>query len=168
MGSYRQSYLGPYMRIWMPAVVANIPSHTCTNEDCEKHGEHIRHKFCSYCGGPVENIKFEKSSHLNLHEFMEEELNDQDMFIPVYPDGVEYIIAVPNRRDSQGGAFFHDDPRTEVLVLSSNSNMGQHQTDFDKIHSDAFALADWVKLEEALKMKDIRHEKLTGVLQWFS
>lgn len=159
MGNYRQLYFGPYMRIWMPEVTVSVPSQTCTNEDCKKHGEYIRHKFCSYCGSPVERINIEKPSHLNLHQFLLEEFNDEDMFTAVYPDNVDHIIAVPNRRDRQGGTRFQDNSETEILVLSGNLEE-QYMADFDR--------EDWERLEGALMDRDIKYEKLTGVLQWFS
>jgi len=158
MSNYRQLYYGPFMRVWMPEVTVGVNSKTCTNEKCEKHGEHIHHNFCPHCGAEVKHLLIQKPSHLNLHEFLEEELNDQDLFTAVYPDNVDYIIAVSNRRAGQGGVFFEDDPKTEVLLL------GKEMT-YDKSYFDK---EDWKKFSEALAKKDIKHEALVGVLQWFS
>jgi len=146
----------------MPEVMTSIPSQTCISKSCEKHGEHLRHKFCPYCGSPVEIINIRKSSHLNLHEFLLEEFKDEDLFTAVYPDDVDYIIAVPNRRDRQGGTYFHDDPRTEILILSEGLDHKPY------MHVHDFEGEDWIKLEEALKKRNIKYKKLTGVLQWFS
>ena len=158
MSNYRRLYYGPYMRVWMPEITVGVGSRTCTNERCKKHGEHIRYNFCSCCGAEVKNITIQKPSHLNLHEFLEEELNDQDLFTAVYPDNVDYIIAVPNRLSVQGGVFFEDEPKTEVLLL------GKEMT-YDKSY---FEKEDWRKFSEALAKKDIKHEALVGILQWFS
>lgn len=155
---YRRAYFGPYMRVWMPETESSISTQTCTNEGCEKYGKHVASKFCPQCGSLVATVLMKKWSRLNLHEFLEKELNNIDMFQVVYPDDVDYVIAVSNITSKQGGTFFEDESEVEVLIFQDNKQ--KFEADFEK--------EDWVKFEEALKAKDIKCEKLTGILQWFN
>lgn len=155
---YRQLYFGPYMRVWMPEIIASNDIQTCVNEKCEKHGEYLHTKFCPYCGSEVKNVTLQKPSQLGLHEFLEKELNDEDMFTAVYPDNVGFIIVVSNRRSSQGGKFLDDDGVETEFVILSDSPMDM--SDFEK--------EDWKKFANALGKKKIAFEKKIGVLQWYS
>ncbi len=156
--AYRKVYLGPFLRVWMPERTAHIPVQSCTNEECKKYGEHNRHQFCGYCGKEVKRISINKPSHLILHDFLNEEFQDPDMFIDVQPDGKEYILVVPNRHKKQGGAFFEDSPDSEILVFSDG--IEHFRAEFDR--------EDWIKLVTTLLDRGIKYEQLTGVLQWFA
>lgn len=157
MSNYRQLYHGPYMRIWMPVIEITVKIKTCINEGCTKHKEYAPTSFCPTCGSRAEEFSYQKSSQMNLHEFLDEELDDEDMFTAVYPDNVDYIIAVPNRPNRQGGHYFEDESRTEIL----------NDEKPPPVHSE-FEHEDWAELSGALAKKGIRFEKLVGVLQWFS
>lgn len=158
MGMYRRLFYGPYMRIWLPEEEIEKSEKSCTKEECPKHKQYTNTNFCATCGSRVEVIRWKEASQINLHEFLEEELGNEDMFIPVYPDDVDYIIAVPNIVSTQGGFYFDDESKTEIM------NMGNEVDP----NWEWFGKPDWVNLSEALANKDIKFENFVGVLQWFS
>lgn len=164
MSMYRNLYYGPYFRIWMPSVEIETSIKTCINERCEKHKKYMSTKHCPNCGSPVKEIDYKKTSQLNLHEFLKEEFNNEDLFTPVYPDDVDYIVAVSNNTSYQGGARFKDSSQTEVFTLGKD----QDATGAVLANWAHFEKEDWVRLSAALEKRDIRHEKLVGVLQWFN
>lgn len=159
MSMYRQLYFGPYIRVWMPETEYEVDRKTCTNfSKCGNYGIYLHTEFCEKCGSEVKNITIKMKSQLNLNEFLEEELDDEDLFTPVYPDDADFILAVPNC-GGQGGTNFEDSPDTEILVISDRPRISD-MTIFDQ--------KDWKKFITALFDKKIKHERKIGVLQWRS
>jgi len=165
MGIDLSLYCGPYMKIWMPDVEVNYTVHTCINRDCSQHGlNRSQNSFCSHCGSPIKDISLSKSKKLNLGEFLEKEFNDVDMFVSVYPSNVDYVIAVPNRTYKQGGFYFEDSDKTEILIFSNFEKFSQELENFNL----DFEKEDWIKLQKALRAKNIKYERFTGILKWWS
>lgn len=149
-------FYGPYMRVWMPAVLVEKHTETCTNPGCSKHMKNVDTPYCPACGAKVDVLRYNKESEQNLHDFLEEKFNDCDMFQVVYPDDGDYVLAVPNRTSDQGGRHFEDDSEIEIIDLLNNKDLSD------------FVRNDWVKFEAALQAADIKYEKKLGVLKWSS
>lgn len=157
MGIYLQLYHGPYIRVWMPETVNDVDIKTCTNETCENHGEYVHTGFCDKCGSEVKNVVIKRESHLNLSEFLEKELGNEDMFMPVYPDDVDFFLVIPNC-EGQGGTHFEDSADTEVLVLSDTPRVSD---------MSIFDQGDWKRFIQALVDKSIKYERKVGILRWY-
>jgi hypothetical protein len=141
----------------MPETVNDVDIKTCTNEACGSHGDYLHIKFCDKCGSEVKSMTIKRKSHLNLGEFLEKELDNEDLFTPVYPDDVDFILVIPNC-EGQGGTHFEDSVDTEVFVLSDTPEV---------CDMAIFDQEDWKRFIQVLVDKTIKYERKVGILRWY-
>jgi len=151
MSNYSCYYLGPYVKVYPPEVTYTEDILTCTKIDCKRHGNCISDSnFCDTCGSPIRMCPILRKRHVNMHDFLEEEFNDCDLFSVVHLDDRDYQILISNNKN-QGGIRIEkhgDYPLPEETLF--------------------FTHADWTRLVAKLKEIGYKFEAKIGVISYYN
>ena len=159
MGIDRHIYFGPYLKLKIQEIDHKIERRTCTNIECGGHGKYSPHSFCNACGSEINNVTLiEKRSSINLHEFMNDKLGNEDLFQVIYAervgikdDTIHFLIA---NYESQGG-FHIGHNENAVLELAM-------------LDINVFKKGDWKDIVKALTECNIKHETKIGLIAYYS
>jgi hypothetical protein len=151
MGNYNCYYLGPYVKVSPPEVTYTENILTCTNFECECHGKYVSDsKFCKLCGHPVRVSPVSRKRQLSMHDFLEAEFNDCDLFSVVHLEDKDYQILISNKK-GQGGV--HIEKWGEYPVPAGTS---------------FFSHVDWVRLIAKLKEIGYKFEAKVGAVFYYN
>lgn len=151
MSNYSCYYLGPYVKVYPPEVTYTDDVMTCTKTDCKCHGHHVfDSKFCNMCGGPIEVCSVLRKGHVSMHDFLEAEFNNVDLFCVVNLEDKNYQILISNNKE-QGG----------VHIENSGEYSLPEETQF-------FSHADWTRLVAKLKEIGYKFETKVGVISYYN
>jgi hypothetical protein len=153
MANYDCYYFGPYIKIYPPKRTYKENIRTCINTVCKTHGKYVSEgiNFCGVCGSPVQDYPVLREGHESLHDFLQDEFGDCDLFSIVSMDHKDYQFFVANRYDEQGGVRIDE---YGEYPLSENP--------------DYFEREDWVRLVEKLEEKGFKFEKGIGVIAYYN
>jgi len=150
MANYNCYYLGSYIKVYPPKREYTDKLHTCSNIKCNIHGKCRSDKFCSVCGSPIEFCSVQRNGHVNMQDFLIEELKDENLFQVIYMDNKDYQIFIPNSKE-QGGTYIEE---YGEYSLSESANQFEHN--------------DWIALIEKLEEKEFNFEKKIGVVSYYN
>lgn len=79
MGSYLQTYLGPYFTLPRKVIQKTEEFKSCSNKDCSNYKEkYLDNDFCSICGSKFELVERQDNCYYDLW-YLEEDFPDLDI-----------------------------------------------------------------------------------------
>ncbi len=151
----RYSYVGPYMKVWMPEDPKLYTCLGCANIDCNLYGEEVSSNYCVHCGQPIVEVKVgELVEAISFNELSIEIFGSSVVFRHI--KDVEFILVAPYVTERQGGKYFGYSG--EIFAITDH---------LDKNFMYDFNREDWVKLYSALIERGIEFEQKYGILNWF-
>jgi hypothetical protein len=156
MGCEHYTYVGPYFKVWPPKIETNFPMQTCSNTECCGHGIYSSSNFCNRCGSEVKQVPVKRIQKKCMHEFMEEELNNEDLFNEItleYSEEHKDCVLLTSNYNGQGGITF--------------DQCYSGETDMPPTDLTLFEKGDWKKMSDALERKDVKFEKKIGIINYF-
>jgi hypothetical protein len=156
MGFDNYTYIGTYIKVFLPEEEYTLNKYTCTSETCRDHGRDLSNvRFCSSCGSPTGRCDVKIKQPLNMYSFLEDRFGNGDLFSVVHKDDIcshdkeAFCFIIPNNK-KQGGLHLNED------------NPGEFP--FPDLSLGQFRSGDWALLCAKLEEHQIKHTTMVGCI----
>lgn len=158
MSTEYTTYLGHYVKVHLPVLDSVDSRITCPKNDCANHGKKIAiGSFCSRCGTPLKSCNFPTERTMNINDFMESHLNEDDMFMVISPDQISVKGSTPFR-------LLLPNCQTHGGTVIDSYETGEYP--LPDLSEDHFMDKDWKLLFTKLTENNIKFETKIGCISY--